>query len=119
MRDILPDIVSCLPQSPTAMAVGFYRILRLSTATWLAIAHGPQLPAQGLLGDGDAELLEDPLPQIDQPPAHHAVDRRDRSALDHPRDSLALGIIELRGLARRFAVKQPVRTACIEPQHPI
>src|SRR5262249_10220164 len=32
---------------------------------------------------------------------------------------LALSIIELRGLARRFAVKQPVRTACIEPQYPI
>ena len=29
---------------------------------------------QGLLGDGDAELLEDPLRQINQPPAHHAVE---------------------------------------------
>jgi hypothetical protein len=71
----------------------------------LAIAHGPQLPAQGLLGDGDAELLEDPLRQIDQPPAHHTVDRRDWAALDCPRNSLALGVIELGGLAGRLAVQ--------------
>jgi hypothetical protein len=47
------------------------------------------------------------------------VYRQDRAALDHSRDGLALSMIELRGLARRFAVKQPGRTACIEPQHPI
>ena len=35
------------------------------------------------------------------------------------RERLALSIIELRGLARRFAVEQPVRTACIEPHHPV
>src|ERR1700680_1373226 len=85
----------------------------------LAIAHGAQLPAQCLLGNADAELLEDPLRQIDQPPAHHAVDRRDRTALDHPCDDLALGIVELRWLARRFAVKQAVRASRIEPEHPI
>src|ERR1700704_1378929 len=66
-----------------------------------------------------AELLEDPLRQIDQPPAHHAMDRRDRAVLDHQHNSLALGIIEPRGLAWRFAVKQAVRTACVEPQYPI
>src|SRR4030088_1827474 len=89
------------------------------TGRELAIAHGSQLPAERLLGDGDAELLEDPLRQIDQPPAHHAMDRRDRAVLDHQHNSLALGIIEPRGLAWRFAVKQAVRTACVEPQHPI
>ena len=71
----------------------------------LAIAHGAQLPAERLLGDRDAELLEYPLRQIDQPPAHHAMDRRDWAALDHPRNGLALGVIELGGLARRFAVQ--------------
>jgi hypothetical protein len=35
----------------------------------LAIAHGAQLPAERLLGDRDAALLEYPLRQIDQPPA--------------------------------------------------
>jgi hypothetical protein len=47
------------------------------------------------------------------------MNRWDRSALDHPRDGLALGIVELRGLARRFAVKQAVRASRVEPQHPI
>jgi hypothetical protein len=31
------------------------------------------------------------------------------AALDHPRNGLALNIVELRGLARRFAVEQAVR----------
>src|SRR5258707_5744411 len=47
------------------------------------------------------------------------MDRRDRAVLDHQHNSLALGIIEPRGLAWRFAVKQAVRTACVEPQYPI
>ena len=81
----------------------------------LAIAHGAQLPAERLLGDGDAELLEDPLRQIDQPPAHHAVNRRDRATLDHPGDRLALAIIELGGLAWRLAVQQTVRAPRVEP----
>src|SRR6266850_642751 len=72
----------------------------------LAVAHRAKLPAQRLFGDRDVELLVDPLRQIDQPPAHYTVDRRDRAALDHPHNRLALHIIELRGLAWRFAVKQ-------------
>ena len=47
----------------------------------LAIAHGAQLPAQRLLGDRDAELLEDRLCQIDEPPTHHAVDCRNSGLL--------------------------------------
>src|SRR5450759_4000307 len=53
------------------------------------------------LGDRDTELLVYPLRKIDQPPAHDTVDRRDRAALDHPHNRLALHIIELRGLAWR------------------
>src|SRR5262249_12515068 len=60
-----------------------------------AVAHGAQLPAERLLGDRDAEFLEDPLRQIDQPPAHHAMDRRDRAALDHAGDGPPLKVIEL------------------------
>src|SRR5712675_751820 len=52
----------------------------------LTIAHGAQLPAERLLGDRDAELLEDPLCQIDQPPTHHAVDCRNRATLNHAGD---------------------------------
>jgi hypothetical protein len=44
-----------------------------------AVAHGAQLPAERLLGDRDAEFLEDPLRQIDQPPADHAVLCRNRA----------------------------------------
>jgi hypothetical protein len=51
----------------------------MSFATWPcrepAIAHRPQFPAQGLQRNGDAKFLENPLTQIDEPPAHHAVDR--------------------------------------------
>jgi len=74
-----------------------------------AVAHGAQLSAERLLGDDDAELLEDPLRQIDQPPAHHAMDRRDRATFDHADDRLALHVIELGGLAGRFAVEQTNR----------
>ena len=38
------------------------------------------------------KFLKDPLRQIDQPPAHNAVDRRERTILNHLRDNLALGI---------------------------
>jgi hypothetical protein len=48
----------------------------------LAIAHGPQFAAQGLLGDRDAELLPEPLDQINQASAHHAVDGRDGALID-------------------------------------
>ena len=59
----------------------------------LPICHGPQLAAQRLLGDGEAELLPEPLDQIDQAPAHHAVDRRHRPTLDDGHQGLALAEI--------------------------
>ena len=99
------------------------RPLGLGMMAWagreFAVAQDAQLPAERLLGDRDAELLKYPLRQIDQPPAHHAVNRWDRAALDHPRDGLALGITELRGLARRLAITKAVGAPRVEPQHPI
>ena len=59
----------------------------------LAIAHRAQLAAQRLPGDDDAELLEDPLAEIDDPPAHDAVDGRDRSALQSRGDGGAMRVI--------------------------
>ena len=85
----------------------------------LAVAHGAQLPAERLLGDRDAELLEDPLCQIDQPPTHHAVDCRNRPTLDHASDGLALDVVELGRLSRRLSVQQTVRAPLVEVQHPI
>ena len=48
----------------------------------LAISHRAQLAAQRLLADPDAELLPDPVRQVDEPPAHDAVGRRNRATLD-------------------------------------
>ena len=86
------------------------------TGRQLAIAHGAQLPAERLLGDRDAELLVDPLREIDQPPAHDAMDRRDRAAFDDPGDRLALGGIELGGLPRRLHIEQTVGPVRVEAQ---
>ncbi len=85
----------------------------------LAEAHGTQLPAQGLFGDRQAELVPDPLCQIDQPPANDPVDRRDWPTLDNPDKGLALRLVEPRCLTRRLAVDKTIRPCRVEPQHPV
>ena len=75
--------------------------------------------SRALFGDRDAEFLENPLRQIDQPPAHHAMDRRNRATLDHLGDGLTLEVIELGRLPRRLAVHESVRPARVEVQHPV
>src|SRR2546421_7715237 len=64
-------------------------------------------------------ILEDPLRQIDQPPAHHAMHRRDRATLDHAGDGLPLSVVELGRLSCRLAIQETVRTAGVEAQHPV
>src|SRR3954468_9324992 len=76
------------------------------TGRELAIAQSPQLAAQGLLGDGDPELLPDPLDEVDQTPAHHAVDGRNGPLLDDGLQGRAMRVGEFRGLAGRLAVDQ-------------
>src|SRR5215208_2595681 len=73
-------------------------VLRVMARTGreLAIVHGPQLAAQGLLGDGDPELLPDPGDEVDQAPAHHAVNRRDRARIDPGHQGGAMRIGEFR-----------------------
>ncbi len=90
------------------------------TSREFAITHGTQLPAEGLLGDGDTELFEDPAPlcEIDQAPAYDTVDRRDRAALDYAGDHLALCSVEFGGAAWRLAV-QAVSASRVEPQYPV
>jgi len=61
-----------------------------------AIPYGAQFPAQGLLGDRHAELLEYPLTEIDKPPTHDAVNRRDRAILDHLRDRRPVLVVQSR-----------------------
>jgi hypothetical protein len=59
-----------------------------------AVTHGVQLSAHRLGSDVDAKLLKDPLAQIDEPPAHDAVDGRHWSTLDHPRERRPVFILE-------------------------
>jgi hypothetical protein len=89
------------------------------TGRELAIAQSPQLPAQGLLRDREAELLPEPLDQIDQAPAHHAVDRRNRSLFDDGLQGRPLGLVQDRSSTRGLAVDQPGRTLGVEAQHPV
>src|SRR3546814_10775392 len=76
----------------------------------LAIAGPAQRTAQGLRADRDRELVPDPLRQIEQPPAHHAMRRRDRSVLDDLRQCPAVIPVRQWRRARRLAVDQTVGT---------
>jgi hypothetical protein len=89
------------------------------TGRELAIVHGPQLAAQRLLGDGEAELLPEPLDQIDQAPAHHAVDGRNGTLIDDGLQSLSLLIVEPRRGPWRSAGQEALRSPSVEAQHPI
>ena len=85
----------------------------------LAIAHLAQHAAECLLGDDDAEFLENPLPEIDDPPAHDPMNRRDRPALDERRERRAMRLIEPPLPPRRLALDQAVRPLRVEPHHPV
>ena len=99
------------------------RSLGLSVVTrprrQLAIAHAPQLPAQGLLGHRDPELLKEPLAQIDQTPPHDAVNRRHRPALDHRRERRPVRVVEPRGLPGRLPVDETIGPVGVELHHPV
>ena len=83
------------------------------------VAERLHLAAHGRLAERDAEFLPDPLHQIDQPPANHPVDGRDRAALDNTRERPTLVVVQLGSVSRRLAADQPVRAAGVEAQHPI
>ena len=85
----------------------------------LAIAHLAQLAAHGRLGDTDAERLEQPLAEVDDAPAHDAVDRRRRALLDDVDQSGALLIVEERRLHRRLAVHETFGPQRVEAQDPV
>jgi hypothetical protein len=89
------------------------------TGRELAVVHGPQLARQRLLGDGQAELLPEPLDQVDQPPAYHAVNRRDRARIDPGRQGRAMRIGELGRLTRWLAVDQALGSVGVELHHPV
>ena len=68
----------------------------------LSEAHRLQFAAHGRLVERDGELFVQPLHQIDQPPAHHAVNGRDRTSFDNFLQSKALHIVELGLWTRRL-----------------
>ena len=78
-----------------------------------------QLTTDGRFINRDAELFEYPSRQILAAPAHHTVDRRDRTTFDEPGKGLALAIIELGWLARRFAINQAIGAFGVETQNPV
>ncbi|VWX53205.1 hypothetical protein NOVOSPHI9U_420448 [Novosphingobium sp. 9U] len=57
--------------------------------------------------------------QINQPPAHDAVSRRERPASNRLNQSVALRVAEDQPLARSLAVEQPVRAAGVKADHPV
>src|ERR1700726_2060435 len=75
----------------------------------IAKADGAQFPAQCLLGDDDAEFLEHPLAEIDDPPAHDAMHGRDRAALEYRGERGAMRAVQTRRLSGRLAINQPFR----------
>jgi hypothetical protein len=85
----------------------------------LAKAHGTQLPPDCRLIDLDPIFLKEPACEILAPPTHHAVDGRDRLALHHSGQGLALLVIQLGAVAGRLAVDEPVGTTLVEAQHPV
>jgi hypothetical protein len=84
----------------------------------LAIPHSAQHPPQRLLGDSDAKFLENPLAEIDDPPAHDLVNRRDWAALDDHGERGAIPVVQPRRLPSRLAVNQPVRALGVELDQP-
>ena len=75
--------------------------------------------AQRLLGDDDPEFLEYPLAEIDDPPLHDPVNRRDRAALEDRRQRRAMRLVQPRRLSGRLAVDQAVRPLRVEFEHPV
>jgi len=85
----------------------------------LAIAHLAQHAAERLLGDNDAEFLENPLAKIDDPPVHHPMNRRDRPALEDCGQRPPMLVVQPRRLPRRLAIDRAFPTMRSEPDHPI
>jgi hypothetical protein len=74
----------------------------------LHVAQLLQLPADGGLVERDGKFVMEPLDQIDQAPAHDAVDGGDRAALDTIGQSLAPCIVEPRPRPGRLAIQQAI-----------
>jgi hypothetical protein len=85
----------------------------------LSITHRAQLAAQNLFGDRQPIFVEHPLREINQPPAHDLVNRRDRAGLNHGDECAPLFVVEQRRTPRRFSLDETIRSLGVEPKHPI
>ena len=85
----------------------------------LAIVHRLEHPPHRCFVKRDAELIGQPLHQVDQPPAHHFVHGRDRAPLNDVLERLALLFSELRLRSRCLEVDQSLQTPAVEPQSPV
>ena len=77
----------------------------------LAKTHVSQFPAERLLGDLEAKLLEQPPREIDQPPANDAMDGWDGAVLHRPPQHLALAVVENAGAPGALPFKRPSNVA--------
>ncbi len=82
-------------------------------------AHLAQFSAHGLLGDGDAKLLEHPLAKIDDSPTHDAMDHRCWTVLDHFHQRRAVRVIEFWRLAGSLAINEAIGAMGVELHHPV
>ena len=78
-----------------------------------------QLTAHRALVQGDPELVPEPLYEILQAPAHHAVDSRDRPALDDLAKRPTLSLRQLRARTWGLAVDQTIGPLGVETQNPV
>jgi hypothetical protein len=85
----------------------------------LHVAQLLQLAADVGLVERDGKFVMEPLGQIDQPPAHHPVDRRDRAAFHNIDQCLPLHIVQPRTGAGRLAIQKSIGTTGIEPDNPV
>ena len=83
-------------------------LVMTGTSRELTISHGVRNSwSQCLLGDDDAEFLEDPLAEVDDPPAHDAsVHGRDRAALEYRGERGAVRAVQIPTVAVRAACNQ-------------
>jgi len=68
--------------------------MMFGTGGELAIAQGPQFPAQGLFGHHNPKLLEQPLAEIYDAPPNHAVDCGNRTARDNGGKRVSMRVVE-------------------------
>src|SRR5262249_39586983 len=66
-----------------------------------------------------SELLIQPRDEIARPPAHHAMDRRDRTLLYDAGEKGLVPGVELGRHSRRRDIDETVRSLLVEPDHPV